>query len=94
MTALKHARYSLWQRDEHGAYRANLNGWSLLVKWIPMTRRGRGAFVWEAERPDSPKIESRRTFEELEMAMVGAEEVAEPDPTSAREIDKAGAERR
>ena len=90
MSYLKHPRLALWNRDDRGDYVADLNGWSLRVKWIPVTHRLRGAFLWEAKQPGFSPIESRRTFEEPEMAMAAAEDVALPNNQPGRAIDRAG----
>lgn len=40
MSTHKHATISAWQRQEHGGYAAEINGWQLRVHWHPETDGG------------------------------------------------------
>ena len=40
MSTHKHATISAWQRQEHGGYLAEVNGWQLRVHWHPETDGG------------------------------------------------------
>ncbi len=94
MSTHKHATISAWQRQEHGGYIAEINGWQLRVHWHPEDNGGatrsatkhRG-FSWDAQRGDEPRFVSRDLFEEIELAMVAAEQYphqAERDAAAAR----------
>ena len=67
-----HATMSAWNRDETGAYRAEIDGWTLVVKWRPESSEGDRGFWWEAERAGH-KLRSSELHEEIELAMAGAE---------------------
>jgi hypothetical protein len=79
-----HARLDLWNRDEHGSYSAELNGWNLIVKWRPESTERRRGFWFEAKGPDGREASSE-IFEEMELAMAHAEQRAGQDaaPTEA-----------
>lgn len=97
MSTHKHATISAWQRQEHGGYVAEINGWQLRVHWHPEDSAGatrsatkhRG-FSWDAKQGDSPRFVSRDLFEEIELAMVAAEAYphhAERDAAAARKAE-------
>lgn len=98
MSTHKHATISAWQRQEHGGYAAEINGWQLRVHWHPeepesgATRsaaKHRG-FSWDARRGELPRFVSRELFEEIELAMVAAERYpheAERDAAAARRAE-------
>jgi len=81
---MRHATISAWQRHEDGSYAAELNGWTLRVRWRP-EREGHGhahqrrGFLWEAERLGR-RLVGDDIFEEIEVAMAHAEEAVAPDP--------------
>ncbi|WP_437602601.1 hypothetical protein [Sorangium sp. So ce590] len=78
---LKHPTVSAWQRDhEDGGYTAEMNGWTLRVRWIPERPGELRGFVWEAVDPSGNKVTSSEIHEEIEVAMAYAEELAAPDP--------------
>ncbi len=72
MSHMKHATISAWQRHEEGGYAAEINGWTLRVKWHPETVNTARGFSWEAERPGT-RLRSEEIFEEIEVAMADAE---------------------
>ena len=104
MSTHKHATISAWQRQEHGGYIAEINGWQLRVHWHPEDNGGatrsatkRRGFSWDAKHGDEPRFVSRDLFEEIELAMAAAEQyphLAEQDATAARkaEVDAAEAD--
>lgn len=72
-----HATISLWQREEDGSYRAEQSGWKLHVRWLPETPKGgEHGFRWVAEGPEGEKVDAPETLEEIEIAMMQAEHVA------------------
>ncbi len=87
MSTHKHATISAWQRDEHGGYVADLNGWQLRVHWHPEGDGGSApkppgarrratkqrGFSWDAKQGDLPRFVSTEIHEEIELAMVAAE---------------------
>jgi hypothetical protein len=89
MSALRHATISAWQRHEDGSYAAELNGWTLRVRWHPEQvgkpheRRG---FRWEAEKLGA-RLDGDAIFEEIEVAMAHAEEATEPPPADPPAAD-------
>jgi len=72
MSTLKHATISAWQRHEDGSYAAEINGWTLHVKWKPEAPGERRGFFWEAEK-EGTKAGPSELFEEIELAMAAAE---------------------
>lgn len=102
MSTHKHATISAWQREEHGGYHAEINGWQLRVHWHPETDGGAGraqtkprGFSWDAKHGDLPRFVSRDIHEEIELAMVAAEAYpsqAEDDAAAARKAAEAEAE--
>jgi hypothetical protein len=74
--ASPHPNLAAWSRDhDSGAYAAEIEGWTLTVRWTPNAPGRRGSFSWEAERDDS-KQSADRSFEEMEVAMAAAEAFA------------------
>jgi hypothetical protein len=63
---------SLWQREEDGSYKAELEGFQLHVKWRPESSDSRRGFLWIAEGP-ATKLEADDVVEEIEQAMGNAE---------------------
>ncbi len=76
MSGHRHATISAWQRHEDGSYAAELHGWTLRVVWHP-EESGRRGFSWQAEQGDK-KLRSTEVHEEIELAMVEAEEQTAP----------------
>lgn len=75
--ASPHPNLAAWSRDhDTGAYSAEVEGWTLTVRWTPNTRERRGSFSWQAEK-DASKQSADRSFEELEVAMAAAEQFAQ-----------------
>ncbi len=73
MSAHAHPHIELWQRDEEG-YFAELEGWTLRVEWHPGDGPGHG-FTWKIER-DGQSTSSHEPIEEIELAMLAAEQAA------------------
>jgi hypothetical protein len=73
MSVLMHATISAWNRHEDGSYAAEINGWTLHVKWKPEAPEERRGFHWEASGPGGIKLTSSRLHEEIEVAMAEAE---------------------
>ena len=99
MSTHKHATISAWQREEHGGYHADLNGWQLRVHWHPETDGGATAkatkqrgFSWDAKQGDLPRFVSRDLHEEIELAMVAAESYPAEAEHAAAAARKAAAE--
>lgn len=69
-----HPTTQLWQREEDGSYKAELDGHTLHVKWTPETAGKRG-FSYVVETPGGDRIASDALEEEIENAMVHAENV-------------------
>lgn len=67
----KHPTISLWQREEDGSYKAELEGLALHVSWHPEKDGARG-FSWKAEG-DGKSFASEALAEEIEIAMSDAE---------------------
>ncbi len=100
MSTHNHATISAWQRQEHGGYLAEINGWQLRVHWHPEANGGatpaatkpRG-FSWDAKHGELPRFVSKDRHEEIELAMVAAEadparaEAAVADARRAAEAD-------
>jgi hypothetical protein len=83
MSVMKHATMSAWQRQEDGSYAAEINGWTLKVKWRPEGSAERRGFLWEAEREGGAKLAGKDVCEEIEVAMAQAEQAIEIDPKAA-----------
>lgn len=88
MSVMKHATISAWQRQEDGSYAAEIDGWSMRVKWRPESRDERRGFYWIMERPGT-KLAAREIHEEMEVAMAEAEQLAAPnaDRHAAKTVD-------
>lgn len=69
------AKISLWNREEEGAYKAELDGVTLEVTWTPETGGATHGFRWHAEGPGG-KREASEPMEEIELAMMAAEAAA------------------
>lgn len=70
------AKISLWNREEEGAYKAELDGVTLEVTWTPDAGAGGvHGFRWHAEGPGG-KREADEPMEEIELAMMAAEAAA------------------
>lgn len=90
MSGMRHPTISAWQRHEDGSYAADINGWSLRVRWRPESPGGARGFTWAAEH-GSDKLASDEIFEEIEVAMADAEEHVAPDPAIAADDTRATA---
>ncbi|APR84589.1 Hypothetical protein A7982_09938 [Minicystis rosea] len=77
MSGMRHATISAWQRHEDGSYAAEINGWNLKVTWQPEKPGERRGFLWSAEREGSSKLAATEVSEEIELAMVYAEQAIE-----------------
>jgi len=81
-----HPTISLWQREEDGSYKAELDGFTLTVSWRPESKDERRGFLWKAEGPEGKVLEAPEISEEIEIAMGSAEQAvriafhAEPAP--------------
>jgi hypothetical protein len=71
--SVRHATISAWQRHEEGGYSAEIDGWTLVVKWHPESDTAPRGFSWTAEKAGQ-KLASEDLFEEIELAMASAEE--------------------
>ncbi len=69
----KSRRVALWQREEDGSYKAEIEGFELHVKWQPEKDGVRG-YSWHAAGPEEAKLESDHLVEEIEEAMGYAED--------------------
>jgi hypothetical protein len=76
MSVLKHATMPAWSLQEDGSYAAEINGWTLHVKWRPEAPGRRRGFLWEARQKDGIELAAREIHEEIEVAMAEAEEAA------------------
>jgi hypothetical protein len=84
---LARAKIGIWNREEDGSYEAELEGWKLHVKWTPEPPKGGPfGFSWTAEGPGG-KHKSEELLEEIEVAMMQAEAVANPK----KDTDEGGA---
>lgn len=80
----RHPKLSAWVREEDGSYKADLEGFSCHVTWRPeptATSGGtasdkRRGFVWRVEGPGDFSAQSDDVAEEIELAMVAAEDAA------------------
>lgn len=70
-----HAKVRLWQREEDGSYKAEIDGLTLHVAWRPESASARRGFTWKVHGPDT-SIESDKIEEEIELAMASAEAAA------------------
>ncbi|MFO0614583.1 MAG: hypothetical protein U0414_18505 [Polyangiaceae bacterium] len=69
----KSRHVSLWQREEDGSYKAEIDGFALHVEWKP-EKDGQRGYVWHATGPAEEKLESDHLVEEIEEAMGDAED--------------------
>lgn len=72
----------MWMRDKDGSYRAELDGWSLEVSWLPDAPGRRGGFHWKASREGALGRQSLEIHEEPEDAMLCAEQFVARDRCS------------
>jgi len=72
----RHPKLSFWQREEDGSYKRELGGFALHVTWRPESPDARRGFNWAVEPPEGAKLESDEVSEEIEHAMLGAEDAA------------------
>lgn len=79
MSSLRHPHLELWARDEHGGYRAEIDGWQLSVKWRTESEGKRRGFWFEASWPGGATTVSDAIHEEMELAMSSAEYFASLD---------------
>lgn len=70
-----HANVRLWQREEDGSYKAEIDGLTLHVAWRPESPTARRGFSWKVHGPDTA-VESESVEEEIELAMASAEAAA------------------
>ena len=73
---LLHANVRLWQREEDGSYKAEIDGFSCHVTWKPEQAGERRGFLWKVEGSDGVVAEADGVEEEIEIAMAHAERVA------------------
>ncbi len=69
------AKVSLWSREEEGGYKAELDGVTLEVTWVPEGGPTPRGFLWRAEGPQG-KRGADEPLEEIELAMMAAEAAA------------------
>lgn len=72
----KHATVSAWQRDHDGSYRTAMHGWELRVCWRSASPGKQRGFRWEAKRGMELTVSAAEIHEEIEDAMLAAEEFA------------------
>jgi hypothetical protein len=74
----KHATLGAWTRVHHdGSYKAEIDGWTLAVRWHPEGTASRRGFSWTAEGAGAALSGGQdEPIEEIENAMVAAEEAA------------------
>jgi hypothetical protein len=85
----RHPKLSTWVREEDGSYKAELEGFSCHVTWrpepeptygkttsSPLSKNERRGFVWSVEGPGDFAAQSSEVVEEIEHAMVAAEDAA------------------
>lgn len=74
----RHPNVALWQREEDGSYKSEQDGWTLHVTWHPESKDpdARRGFSWGAESSDGRKLEGEGVHEEIETAMMQAEDAA------------------
>lgn len=76
----KHATLRAWQREEDGSYKAELHGCTLHVTWRPEQPGTQRGFLYRVEGPHGYIRESDDVVEEIDAAMVHAEELAKLAP--------------
>ena len=75
----KHATMGAWHRVHHdGSYKAEIDGWTLAVRWHPEGTGKKRGFSWTAEDGAGTRVGggTEEPLEEIENAMVAAEEAA------------------
>lgn len=73
----RHPKLSAWVREEDGSYKADLEGFSCHVTWRPESADKRRGFLWRVEGPGDFTASSDEVAEEIELAMVAAEDAAQ-----------------
>jgi hypothetical protein len=91
MSMHRHATISAWQREEDGSYKAEIEGWELVVHWRPESPGKPRGFFWEAKKGEGQKVRSRELHEEIELAMVAAEIHADASDAAAEKKAAAAA---
>lgn len=78
-TMHRHPQIRAWVREEDGSYKAELHGANLHVSWRPEPRppatEPRG-YAWAVEVDGKKRAESSEVAEEIEHAMLAAEDAA------------------
>jgi hypothetical protein len=72
----RHPKLSAWVREEDGSYKADLEGFSCHVTWRPESPEKRRGFLWHVEGPGDFSVHADDVAEEIELAMVAAEDTA------------------
>ncbi len=72
----RHPRLRAWTREEDGSYKAEIDGATLHVTWRPESKDARRGFAWKVEAVDGTTSTSVDVEEEIEAAMVAAEDRA------------------
>lgn len=84
-----HPTLTAWNRDEEeGGYKAEIDGWTLHVKWERGDAGGRRGFSWTAKGPEEKSLSGTGVREEIEHAMALAEHAVAasrgaPEPDSS-----------
>jgi hypothetical protein len=73
----KHPTVSAWQREHDGSYHTEMHGWKLRVVWRPPSPGKRRGFSWTAGSALRLSVAAPDVHEEIEEAMLEAEEFAE-----------------
>ena len=87
----RHPKLSAWVREEDGSYKAELDGFTCHVTWRPEPKSSadatsldkRRGFLWRVEGPGDFSAQSDEVDEEIELAMVAAEDAAARAATEA-----------
>ncbi len=72
----RHPKVALWQREEDGSYKRDIGEFALHVSWRPESPDVRRGFSWKVSGPNETKLESDGVDEEIELAMLAAEDAA------------------
>jgi len=72
----RHPKLSAWVREEDGSYKAEIDGISMHVTWRPESADRRRGFLWHIEGAGDFSEHADEVIEEIELAMVEAEERA------------------
>jgi hypothetical protein len=72
----RHPKVALWQREEDGSYKRDLGDFALHVTWHPESTDAPRGFSWKVEGPEGKKLEGDGVDEEIETAMLAAEDAA------------------